>query len=352
VIVIGATIPANRRRGKTPRLDADHYQADVKKEYPMDHPLDGERLTAEIAGRFLCGQAIDLPRFSEIDDVGAKLLGRSKRPLRLDGIRRLSDQAAAHLGRHASELFLSALEEISEVGIGHLSRHRQIVVPPSIADRIDAARRLREEAEVRLRDAETAAKAAAERSQRGPPERKFVDAAVLVVPADGEIRFFRRDREMFGFLSNFCEAPIAIDGEIWRSTEYYYQAQKSFDPEFQNAIRQAGGPGHVKRLASFPSPDRPAGLRKQSWFDGRTELIRADWQEAKFAVMERAVQAKFTQNADLRAALLATGDARIVEDSESDSYWGIGPDGGGENRLGVLLMKLRDDLRSARGGEK
>jgi hypothetical protein len=85
-------------------------------------------------------------------------------------------------------------EEISELGVGHLSRHRQIVVPPAIAGRLEAARRLREEAEERLR----VARATAWRSKRGPPERRFVDAAALVVPADGEIRFFRRKRFVLG----------------------------------------------------------------------------------------------------------------------------------------------------------
>jgi ribA/ribD-fused uncharacterized protein len=307
-------------------------------------PVDGERLTAETAGRFFGGQPIDLSRFTEIDDRGAKILSRSKDALRLDALRRLSDEAAQWLGRHEGEIFLGSLEEISDVGVEYLSRHARAVVPASIADRIVAARQERRRAEEQAR-AEKAARRRSYRSRSGPPERKFVDAQALVVPADGEIRFFRRDREMFGFLSNFCEAPIEIDGETWRSTEYYYQAQKSFDPDYRAAVRKAEAPGHVKRLASYPAPDRPASLRRQSWFEGRTELIRPDWQEAKFAIMERAVYAKFTQNADLKAALLATGDARIVEDSESDSYWGIGPDGNGENRLGKLLMRLREELR-------
>ena len=31
--------------------------------------------------------------------------------------------------------------------------------------------------------------------------------------------------------------------------------------------------------------------------------------------------------------------------SNRDSYWGDGGDGSGQNRLGKLLMKLREDLR-------
>lgn len=35
----------------------------------------------------------------------------------------------------------------------------------------------------------------------------------------------------------------------------------------------------------------------------------------------------------------------IVQDSPYDSFWGIGPDGKGENNLGKALVKLRTELR-------
>ncbi len=62
--------------------------------------------------------------------------------------------------------------------------------------------------------------------------------------------------------------------------------------------------------------------------------------------MHEAVLAKFTQHADLRAILLATGDLMIVEHTENDHYWGDGGDGSGKNRLGAILMRVRDELRS------
>jgi len=40
--------------------------------------------------------------------------------------------------------------------------------------------------------------------------------------------------------------------------------------------------------------------------------------------MYEAVLAKFTQYADLRETLLATGDSTIVEHTENDIYWGDG----------------------------
>jgi N-glycosidase YbiA len=49
---------------------------------------------------------------------------------------------------------------------------------------------------------------------------------------------------------------------------------------------------------------------------------------------------------DIREILLATGDARIVNHTENDAYWGDGGDGSGENRLGQILMRVREVLRS------
>jgi hypothetical protein len=63
--------------------------------------------------------------------------------------------------------------------------------------------------------------------------------------------------------------------------------------------------------------------------------------------MLRAVRAKFAVNAAIRDVLLGTGDEEIVEDSNSDYYWGRGADGTGRNILGRILMRVRAELRSA-----
>jgi ribA/ribD-fused uncharacterized protein len=67
----------------------------------------------------------------------------------------------------------------------------------------------------------------------------------------------------------------------------------------------------------------------------------------KERVMLDSLRAKFTQHDDLKATLLGTGTAKLVEHTENDSYWGDGGDGTGKNRLGILLMQLRDELSAA-----
>jgi N-glycosidase YbiA len=62
--------------------------------------------------------------------------------------------------------------------------------------------------------------------------------------------------------------------------------------------------------------------------------------------MHEAVLARFTQYADLRETLLGTGESLLVEHTENDAYWGDGGDGSGKNRLGQILMRVREELRS------
>ena len=62
--------------------------------------------------------------------------------------------------------------------------------------------------------------------------------------------------------------------------------------------------------------------------------------------MRNAVLAKFEQHADIRAILLDTGSAKLIEHTTNDNYWGDGGDGSGKNKLGLLLMEIREKLRN------
>lgn len=79
--------------------------------------------------------------------------------------------------------------------------------------------------------------------------------------------------------------------------------------------------------------------------------------------MEIALRLKFTQHPDLKAMLLGTGDAELVEaclvdlfffallnsrqDSPKDYFWGRGADFTGRNELGKVLERLREELRKS-----
>lgn len=168
-------------------------------------------------------------------------------------------------------------------------------------------------------------------------------AVDIIVPSDNRILYYGRDRELFRFLSHFHPSPIELDGETWPTVEHYYQCQKSFDPAYRQAVREAATPGDAKRLAA--RPEGPRRGNKKSWFRNNNAQPRPDWHEAKLEIMRRADLAKYVQNPSLAALLLATGTAELVEDSPSEPFWGIGPDGQGLNWAGRVVMEVRDNLR-------
>jgi N-glycosidase YbiA len=142
-----------------------------------------------------------------------------------------------------------------------------------------------------------------------------------------EIRFYRV-KDPYGSFSNFAPYPITLDGVVWPTTEHYFQAQKFLDPAIQ---------------AQFLVPLSAMDAAKRG--RDRNLPLRHDWETIKDAVMYRALQAKFGQHPDLAAQLLDTADAMLIEHTRNDRYWADGGDGSGQNKLGLLLMQLRDELR-------
>jgi ribA/ribD-fused uncharacterized protein len=135
----------------------------------------------------------------------------------------------------------------------------------------------------------------------------------------------------YRFLSNFWPATIDFEGITYPSVEHAYQAAKTLDPNQRRRIAALSTPADAKR-------------------EGRALALRDDWEQAKFDVMERCVREKFTRHADLKARLLATGDATLEEGNTwGDRVWGV-YQGQGDNRLGKILMTVRQELRTGPTG--
>jgi ribA/ribD-fused uncharacterized protein len=148
-----------------------------------------------------------------------------------------------------------------------------------------------------------------------------------------ETIWFYAAGDAYGCFSNFSPHVVSIDGKRWPTSEHYFQAQKFVGTRYEELVRSARGPGEAAKLG-----------RRRAW------PLRRDWESVKERIMFDALRAKFSQHADIREVLLGTGDSLLVEHTERDSYWADGGDGRGRNRLGVLLMALRKELRSAAGG--
>lgn len=78
----------------------------------------------------------------------------------------------------------------------------------------------------------------------------------------------------------------------------------------------------------------------------RQNLLRPDWEEIKDEVMLQVLRMKFSQNPEIAKELLATGDAILIEHTRNDDYWADGGDGSGKNKLGLLLMQVREELKN------
>jgi ribA/ribD-fused uncharacterized protein len=143
------------------------------------------------------------------------------------------------------------------------------------------------------------------------------------------IAFYSAREQPYGCFSNFSPHGVTLDGLWWPTTEHYFQAQKFV------------GMGYAETIRLAPTAKRAAELGRI-----RAVPLRPDWEQIKDDVMLRAVRQKFTQHADIRAILLGTGDAEIVENAPGDWYWGCGKDGAGRNQLGLTLMRVRQELRA------
>ena len=130
---------------------------------------------------------------------------------------------------------------------------------------------------------------------------------------DTTINFYSTGDD-YGDFSNFAAWPIKVDGKTWPTSEHYFQAQKFLDEKYREEIRRVSSPMVAARMGR----DRSKPLRK-------------NWESVK-------------EQAELRALLLATASAKLVEHTENDAYWGDGGNGKGKNRLGYLLMELREQL--------
>jgi ribA/ribD-fused uncharacterized protein len=143
-----------------------------------------------------------------------------------------------------------------------------------------------------------------------------------------DVRFYRIDEE-YGCFSNFAAYPLFLSGSEWPTSEHYFQAQKFSGTEHEEAVRLAQTPMIAARMGR-----------------DRTKPLRPDWEQVKDDIMRAAVLAKFQQHEDIREILMATGDAKIVEHTTNDAYWGDGGDGKGKNMLGRILMEVREHFRT------
>ena len=147
-----------------------------------------------------------------------------------------------------------------------------------------------------------------------------------------------------GWPSQWYPARFAVDGVTYSCTEQYMMAEKA---------RLFGDRDTLRQILATTDPAEQKAL-------GRcvTPFDEARWTGKCREVVYRGNLAKFGQNDDLRALLLATGTKTLVEASPKDRIWGIGLAADdpratkrsawrGKNWLGEELMRVRAELLRA-----
>lgn len=144
---------------------------------------------------------------------------------------------------------------------------------------------------------------------------------------DEVIGFYPRE---FYPLDNFSSFKVEWNGHLYSSLEEAYQAASFMgsDEELVEKVKKSHSAHEAQQIAIL-------NANKQ----------RKDWDEVKVEIMEELLRLKIEQNPYVKRKLLQTKDYTIVEDSPKDSFWGWGPNRDGENQLGKLWMKLRDELK-------
>jgi ribA/ribD-fused uncharacterized protein len=138
--------------------------------------------------------------------------------------------------------------------------------------------------------------------------------------------------------SQWYAAPFSAEGRSYATAEHFMMAEKARlfnDPDALEMILAAKSPGEAKSRGR-----NVRGFDEQIWIKRRFDIVVA------------ANKLKFSQNSDLLAFLLGSGQRVLVEASPVDKIWGIGLEAKhphaenprlwkGLNLLGFALMEVR-----------
>lgn len=172
------------------------------------------------------------------------------------------------------------------------------------------------------------------------PERYSLPPSVAYHPEEendvGYCAFFNNTKHAeYDFLSNFHSSPIETPIGTFKCAEGAYQYLKFEhlnDPELKKQFMDAEGEvaWNLSRSETLHDKVNPAWDRERA--------------------MRQTLRYKFAEPT-LKARLLGTNDKYLVENSPNgqDIFWSDNGDGSGQNKLGQMLMELREELGGKAG---
>lgn len=139
---------------------------------------------------------------------------------------------------------------------------------------------------------------------------------------------FYKEFGNLGYLANYSNHGFEKNGIYYKTVEHYYQSEKFSDRSIKDKIINADTPkeaSNIGRDRSNKRTDNFKKIKKQVMYDGILE--------------------KFRQNRDIAYKLIETKKNDIAEATIDEYYWGIGKDKSGENNIGKILVKVREEIK-------
>lgn len=181
-------------------------------------------------------------------------------------------------------------------------------------------------------------------------------------PVHSRVLHFYHEKGPYGELSNFypVSPPIEYNNKKYPTSEHLFQSMKYLGPEaserhieYADLIRTASTPYKSKILANQQR------LGRFKWQQELCQVIdkyqdlepRQDWDDVCDEAMLTCLRLKFQNNVHCKKVLMSTGDSMLAEHTTRDIYWADGGDGTGQNMLGKLLVKVRDELFSKKASK-
>ena len=131
----------------------------------------------------------------------------------------------------------------------------------------------------------------------------------------------------YRWLSNFW----IYDDVRGLSVEHHYQAAKAKHYEDYLRIMSAENAYEAKKIG-------------KSIDHGGMLVVRSNWHDIRLTLMEQFTRVKYATNHGLKQKLLNTQGMLLIEGNKwGDTFWGV-CNGVGENNLGKIIMKVRDEF--------
>lgn len=131
-------------------------------------------------------------------------------------------------------------------------------------------------------------------------------------------------------LDNFSAFGLKMNGEYFQTSEHAFQYLKYVDtnPELAIQIKNCYSPNAARDMAHSNNQYKPI-----------------NWKDIKYQKMEEVLRLKVQQNPVVMKKLLKTKTYIIAEYcTDEDIDWGLDNNNQGENNLGKIWMKIRDEI--------